>query len=105
MDSLLAGLIVVFGVVATVGGVIAVSVIINGYVLSILWAWFLVSLGLPALSVAHAIGVGMCVTWLTYTHKTSTEEDKSKALEGLFTVMILRPLIFLGIGYIVKQFM
>lgn len=105
MESIIAALIVIFGAIAMIFGVMALGVIINGYVLSILWVWFLVPLGLPILSVAHAIGVAMVTSWLTYQYRPSTQEDKDKALEGLAIALIVRPLSALGIGYIVKQFM
>lgn len=105
MESFLAALIVVFGVFATIFAVLAAGVIVNGYVLSILWVWFVVPLGLPVISVAHCIGIAMVSSWLTYQHQTTKEEDKEKALENLLIVFIIRPLAVLGIGYIVKQFM
>lgn len=105
MDSILAALIVVFGVITTIFGMLALSVIINGYVLSILWVWFLVPLGLPAISIAHSIGIAMVSSWLTYQHQTSKQEGKEKALENLAIIFVVRPLAVLGVGYLVKQFM
>ncbi len=106
MDSFIAALIVVFGVVGAVFGVLALGVIVNGYVLSILWVWFIVPLGLPVISVAHSIGIAMVTNWLTYQYQTNKkEEDNSKALTELAILFIVRPLAVLGIGYIVKQFM
>jgi len=105
MDSVIAALIIFFGAFATIVGMTALAVVINGYVLSILWVWFLVPFGLPAISVAHSIGVAMVTSWLTYQHRASTQEDKEQALQGLGVVLIIRPLAALGIGYIVKQFM
>ncbi len=105
MNSILTALIVVFGVITTIVGMLAFGVIVNGYILSILWVWFLVPLGLPAISVAHSIGVAMVASWLTYQHQSTTQEDKDKALQNLAVVFIVRPLATLGIGYLVKQFM
>lgn len=104
MESFIAALIVVFGVVGVFFGVLALSVIINGYVLSILWVWFVVPLGLPVISVAHSIGLAMVTGWLTYQY-TNKEEDNIKALTEFAILFIVRPLAVLSIGYIVKQFM
>ena len=105
MEAFIAGSIVVFGVLFTVFFATALGVIVNGYVLSILWSWFIIPFGLPQLSIAHAIGVGMVMSFLTYQHQTSTEADKEKAGINLVVVLIIRPLAILGVGYIVKQFM
>lgn len=106
MESLIAALIVVFGVIGAFFGVLALSVIVNGYVLSILWVWFVVPLGLPVISVAHSIGLAMVTGWLTYQYQTNKkEEDNIKALTEFAILFIVRPLAVLGVGYIVKQFM
>ena len=106
MESLIAALIVVFGVIGVFFGVLALSVIVNGYVLSILWVWFVVPLGLPVISVAHSIGLAMVTGWLTYQYTNKKEEDNIKALISEFAILfIVRPLAVLGVGYIVKQFM
>lgn len=105
MESFIAALIVVFGVVGVFFGVLALSVIINGYVLSILWVWFIVPLGLPVISVAHSIGLAMVTGWLTYQYTNKKEEDIIKTLTEFAILFIVRPLAVLGVGYIVKQFM
>ena len=105
MESIIDASIVVLGVFAAVVSVTALGVIVNGYVLSILWVWFLVPLGLPVISIAHSIGIAMITSWITYQYKVTTQEDKDKVLEGLGIVLIVRPLAIIGVGYIVKQFM
>ena len=112
MESFISDLIVVFGVfgvffgvVGVFFGVLALSVIVNGYVLSILWAWFVVPLGLPVISVAHSIGLAVIICWLTYQYQTKKEEDDIKALTEFALLFIVKPFAVLGVGYIVKQFM
>ena len=106
METFIAALIIVFGAIAAIVGVTALGVVVNGWVLSHLWIWFLVPLGLPVISVAHCIGISMVTSWLTYQYQTSKgEEDGSKVLTNLAIVFIVRPLATLGIGYIVKQYM
>jgi hypothetical protein len=77
--------------------------ILNGWALSILWGWFVVPVfDVPQLGVVSAIGVAMVVTYLTASSSTETKkEDASKVL----LATVLRPLIALLFGLIVKQFM
>jgi hypothetical protein len=52
----------------------------KGFVLTRLWTWFVVPLGMPGLSVWHAAGLGVLVGWLTdsaaiISALTSDEQD------------------------------
>ena len=52
---------------AFIAGIMVVSCLLRGWVLSILWRWFMVpTLGLPALSVPQAIGIALVVGMLTH---------------------------------------
>lgn len=42
------------------------SVSLRGIVLSYMWLWFLVPLGLPVIGVLHALGISVIVTFLTF---------------------------------------
>lgn len=74
----------------------------KGYVLSILWDWFIVpvfhvsSIGIPL-----AIGITIVFNLLT-NHNYRTEEGKE--WEVIFKAF-LGPLFLLGIGWVVKQFL
>jgi hypothetical protein len=85
--------------------------IINGWVLSQLWKWFVEPFGVPALSVPYAIGVSLIVGFLTHQRNTSrSTDDRDKgekitsAVAEILTSFTL-PLITLGIGWIVSQFL
>lgn len=85
-------------------GLIAASSILNGWVLSILWGWFLVPIfGLPPLSIPQAIGVYLVVGFLTKQMDTTKDEylDRSKMIVATF----LWPAVAWVIGAIVKGFM
>lgn len=103
MDSIAGIVLLIIGAISAVAGVLVGSVLINGYVLSILWVWFLVPLGLPAISIAHSIGIAMIASWLTYQDDASKQDEKGSGLR-LFLLLIVRPLLTLGIGYVAKQF-
>ena len=44
---------------------IITSALLAGYVICHLWAWFVCPLGLPPLSLAHAIGLDLLITFAT----------------------------------------
>ncbi|MNK14372.1 hypothetical protein D3C87_324890 [compost metagenome] len=80
---------------------IAVMAIYRGYILSILWGWFLVPLGMPIITIPLAIGFTLIVGYFTTNKKPKSEEyNWGEAV----AVSSLTPLLFLGIGWIVKFF-
>lgn len=85
---------------------IVVTAILNGWVLMIMWGWFIVPLfELPALRVVEAIGVSMVISMLTVKHEY--KEDKHKTTEdrvSLVVAMLSYPVIVVLIGWIVHQF-
>ena len=72
----------------------------GGLVLSILWGWFIVPLGLPEIGLANAIGVSLVVGFLTRHHATSEKDLSDRIIESLIT-----PLIVLGFGWVVHLFL
>lgn len=92
------GVVVVFLLTAVVGS------IWRGYVLSVLWKWFVVAhFGLPLITIPVAIGISLLASMLTHQH-TNTGKDNKEPLEQLlyiFVMTFLLPLISLGIGAIV----
>lgn len=82
---------------------IVISSILNGWALSILWGWFFVPvLGLPPIGITQAIGIAMVTAFLTHQYDAGNEkQDQSK----VWTYMLVRPLVALAIGWVVKQFM
>ena len=89
--------------------VLVVSSIANGFVLSVLWGWFVVPLfEVPSLTITQAIGFSMVVSFLTYQYNDSDKkEEKSLAERIVYLILlaIMRPVIVLAISYIVHLFM
>lgn len=87
---------------------IALSSILNGYVLSVLWGWFMVpTFHVPALTLAPAIGLAMVVSYLTYQISDCEESDKGfgeKIARGV-AYAIMKPGFALFAGWIVHKFM
>ena len=92
----------VFVVIATI-----IGSIVGGYVLSIMWGWFVVPLfNLPPLSVPYAIGISLVVSFLTQPNYKSSP-DKEKAISKVIAEIVVgmfSPLMYLGIGWVVLQF-
>lgn len=92
------GLLSILGCVALT----VLNCIWSGYVLSILWKWFIVGLGAPAISVTEAIGLSLFVWAISPTIKPDLSKYKfMKVLMDSFFKILLA----LGIGYVVHLFM
>ncbi len=73
---------------------------LNGYALSVLWAWFMIPVfHLPALGIAQAIGISIVIGMLT---KQETPTDKTQEWYTPFIMIFAKPLLSLGIGWIVR---
>ena len=100
---------IIIGMAALIGAVIAVGAILNGFVLTILWGWFIVpTFHLSPLSIPAAIGIAMVTGYLTHQYAPDVEEkersDGEKILRATLMI-VLRPLAVLGIGYVVHLYM
>jgi hypothetical protein len=86
---------------------VVLGAVMNGYVLSVLWGWFVVPLfSAPPLSVATAIGLSLAVGMLV-SHESSSssgKKDTSDAIAAVVSRVILAPLFTLFVGWIVKSF-
>lgn len=83
------------------------SMIWNGFVLTILWGWFIVPVfaGAPELGLVPAIGVGGVVRYLT-AHKATSDSGKS-AWENFgesIAFAAFYPALTLFLGWIVHMF-
>jgi hypothetical protein len=88
--------------------------IFNGYVLSVLWGWFVVpTFGAPTLGVAPAIGIALVVGYMTHQMRDRIFRDEDKKEEPNFRQImargtafaILKPSNALFFGWIVHLFM
>jgi hypothetical protein len=87
--------------------VIALGMVWRGYVFSILWGWFAVpQFGLPELPVVAAIGVSILIGFATYQHQRGPKDTRSTsdAIAVAAGNVFLYPLMVLGLGWIVKQY-
>lgn len=88
--------------------VTAFGAVWHGYVFNVLWGWFVVpQFGLPAMSLAMAIGIGLVINYATYQRHPNLNSDKKSSdilIESL-SFSIVFPLIALAIGWVTKQFL
>jgi len=73
--------------------------LIHGWSLFYLWQWYVVPLGLPQISMPWAIGLGVLVGYLT-NHETEKKGQETD-LGMLFVNTFLRPLLALGVGWLI----
>jgi hypothetical protein len=67
-------------VIAALAAIVAVLSVVRGFVLSYLWQWFVVPFGLPSITVAHAIGISLIVSFLTYEGAKTESNDIGEAI-------------------------
>ena len=78
--------------------------IYNAWVLTILWGWFIVPLGVKALSIAHAYGFTL-VTGLILGNRGVKENKNKEDWTGSIVTWLLLPAIALFFGWIAVGFM
>jgi hypothetical protein len=82
--------------VPTIVALYVAAILARGFVLTILWGWFAVPVfGLPALSIAAAIGLTVLLSYLLNHTKESV------SLGNIF----IQALAALGAGYLIHLFM
>jgi hypothetical protein len=78
----------------------------RGYVLSLLWGWFMVpTFSLPRLSITAAIGIALTVGMLTSCSDDNNDKTQAEIFTGLVATSFILPLMVLGVGWVVTWFM
>lgn len=90
------------GIVTTFAILFILAALIRGWVLSFLWDWFLVPLGLPAIGFWHSVGICLMVAFLTY-HYYNFQRSQPNLNEAL--IYVFSPLAVLGIGWVIHFLM
>ena len=75
-----------------------VYMVVNGWAVSVLWGWFVVPLGVPAVGIAHAIGL-RCIVALCKTPKYKEPDDKHSIENSVFG--IVSSVVGVGVAWIV----
>ncbi len=89
--------------------IIPLMAVWGGYVLSVMWSWFIIPVftGAPTLSIPAAIGISIVISYVT-RHATNLKEKEDADFDWYAKQtgkMLFIPLFFLGYGWIIKQFL
>ena len=95
------------GIITVTLVTMVLSTLLNGWAFSLLWEWFVAPLGYPVLSIPQAIGLTMIIAYAT--HQYQRDENKGKPFTEVLawgvSLAIVKPLMSLGIGLIIKSFL
>lgn len=85
----------------------AVGAILNGFVISVVWGWFIVPIfGLPSLTIAEAVSV--VIVARAVVNPVSKSDSKNKGwedwLSDFITYSVVGPFMILGLAWIVSLF-
>lgn len=96
--------VLAFLAVPLIAALFFVGTLLNGWALHLLWAWFVTPIfeAAPSLSIGQAIGISMIASFLTYQYIPEPQESKGSG--GAFVMLVVRPLLAVLFGLIVKQF-
>jgi len=98
----------IIGVICMVVILLPLEILLNGFVLTKLWFWFINPIfGLALLTLPQAMGLSLIISFLTH-QIVDTEPKKESATTKIATSLVrlfITPLLFLLIGFIIKQFM
>jgi len=91
-------------------GLIAVSSLLNGWALKVLWSWFVAPVfQVSSISIAQAIGISLLFVLLQSSTRTSNNNSSEKSpttllLEAVF-LAVVTPLFAVGCGWVVSLFL
>lgn len=83
---------------------LVVASVIEGLVLSYLWEWFVVPLGLKPISLLHAIGICVILDFVTY-HYYDYKHSEEVGLATALGYILIRPAIAIIVGYAIHFWM
>ena len=82
----------------------------EGWIIWVLWGWFMVPLGIPVITFVHAVGISVLVGVFTSNPKPKTDaehrayQDTNNLMYAHF-MWALNVTLLLGVGWIVHQWM
>jgi len=93
---------VIGGLLATIAGIVWM-----GFVLTVLWGWFVVPLfRLPELTIPAALGLSLVVGYMTKDgQQMKTGEDFGGAVFKALIALALKPAVALGVGWVIRGFL
>lgn len=94
------------GWIALLAATVGLGLPLSGWVLSVMWAWFVVPVfHLPALGVAQAIGLSCIVSFFkSYKSGDGKKKTTTETVIDLIGTAFAAPLFALGFAYIIHLF-
>lgn len=81
-------------------GVLAAAIAVNGFVLSVMWGWFVVPVfHVPELGLWQVVGLAMVLQ--LFAGQTSVAREKTEDAGKAFMNVFLLPFLILGLGWLV----
>lgn len=87
-------------IAVVVFGLLALLVVAEAIVIWVLWGWFVVPLGAPSITVAHAGGLALLLGAMSRVAKTGYEGDGWTWLGNVF----MKYASVLTVGYVIKHY-
>ena len=87
--------------------VLPIGIIIDGFVLSKLWSWFMVTtFGLPPLTIFEAVGLAIVVQFFAWsmTRPPTNDLEVGDRMISAIVSPLIKAAAFLGVGWIFLQF-
>lgn len=80
---------------------IVFSTVLNGFVLTVLWGWFVIRVfGVRAISIPEALGLAMVASFLTHQY----HEDK-RSLGEILAYAFISGVLSLALGWVIQLFL
>jgi hypothetical protein len=91
-------------------GMMMVGIILRGWALSTLWAWFLVPIGAVAINIPTALGISVIVgLFTTHLNNEKVKTGDKRTIADLTATIVAKsiggPLVSVLIGWIITLFM
>lgn len=104
METVIAAILGFCMLFILVSGMATLLYLIQGWAISILWAWFIVPIfTIPQISITQSIGLAIFMGVFSQ-YRAPKKEESQKPLQDMMS-QLLKPLIAVGIGWIVKGFL
>lgn len=100
-------LLVILGLLLFASFIICLSAVINGYVLTILWTWFVVPFGISPINIPWAVGLCLILSLLTHQIPATDYAKEQQSIGtriGTAVGDLCAPFIVLLFGYTVHHF-
>lgn len=82
------------------------SALLNGYVLSILWKWFISGVfEIRQITISQAAGLSLIINYLTASFSNKQKDEREHPFLQDFVTALAKPLFSLLFGWIITLFM